>query len=224
MMEIISTEDSKIVALIKVEHVICKGGIVALGTDTVYGFIADATNEKAVARLFELKNRPQEKAFPVFVRDIAMARWYAYISDAKAQFLQQVWPGPVTVIFHHKEKLPSILTAGSGTIGMRVPDDSFILDLLKRINIPLAQSSANRSGTNPAKTLQEILMLFENEKNKPDLIMGGAVSDGMPSTVLDLTTNNMRIVRVGIANREELETLMNRLAHDEALIADAKEN
>lgn len=223
-MEIISPEDSKTIALVKVEQMIRQGGIVALPTDTVYGFIADATNEKAVAQLFELKHRPKEKAFPIFVRDVAMARWYAYISDAKAQFLQKVWPGPVTVIFHHKEKLPSILTAGSDTIGMRMPDDPFILDLLKRINIPLVQSSANRSGAHPAQTSQEIFMLFENEKNKPDLIMDGSAREGMPSTVLDLTANTMRIVRAGVVDRNELEMLMNQLAHDEALIADAKKN
>ncbi len=224
MIEIISPEDSKAIALVKAEQVIRAGGIVALATDTVYGFIADATNEKTIARLFELKHRPQEKAFPLFVRDIAMARWYAYISDAKARFLERVWPGPVTVIFHHKEKLPDILTAERETIALRMPDNPFILDLLKRMDIPLAQSSANISGALPAKNAQEIVMNFENEKQKPDLIIGGDVDTDTPSTVIDLTANHIRMVRTGVVGREELETLMNSLAQEEILIADSKKS
>ena len=187
------------------------GKIVAVPTDTVYGFIADATNQEAIERMYALKDRTPEKAFPVFVRDIAMARWFAYVSDAKAKFLENVWPGPVTAIFHHKEKLPNMLTAGRDTIGMRVPNSSFLSALLDRINIPLAQGSANISGILPAMTAEGIITSFEARKQKPDVVIDGGKLSGMPSTIIDFTSQQPRIIRSGLVNKEELESLINRL-------------
>ena len=92
------------------ERVLRSGGLVISPTDTVYGILGDAASESALSKMFALKNRPAQKAFPVFVRDIAMARRYAYISDAKAVFLERVSPGSVTVVFHRKNKLPKALT------------------------------------------------------------------------------------------------------------------
>ena len=197
-----------------VEKVACalRGGkIVAVSTDTVYGFIADATNQEAIERMYALKDRTPEKAFPVFVRDIAMARWFAYVSDAKAKFLENVWPGQVTTIFNHKEKLPNVLTAGRDTIGMRVPNSSFLSALLDHINIPVAQSSANISGMPPAMTTEEIIASFEARKQKPDVVIDGGKLSGMPSTIIDFTSQEPRIIRSGLVNKEELDGLLVRL-------------
>lgn len=74
----------------------------------------------------------------IFVADIAMARRYAYISDAKARFLERIWPGPVTMIFHHKEKLPKAMTGGLDTIGLRIPDNPSLVKLLLSLDVPIA--------------------------------------------------------------------------------------
>ncbi len=212
MMEVIILEEYEAKALEKAEAVIKSGGLVAVPTDTVYGIIGDATNAQAVDRLYALKVRPKEKAFPVFVQDIAMARWFAYISDAKARFLERVWPGPLTVIFHHKEKLPSILTAGQDTIALRIPNHSFLSVLLSRVDIPLVQSSANISDLPSAKNSAEVIAFFSGQKQKPDLLVDGGEVPGTPSTIIDFTTNEPRLVRSGVMNKEDLDIFFKHIS------------
>lgn len=211
-MEIISLQNNQEEALAKAEAMIKNGGLIATPTDTVYGIIGDATNAAAIERLYELKHRPVQKAFPVFVRDIAMARWFAYISDAKARFLERIWPGAVTVIFHHKEKLPQELTAEKNAIAIRIPDHPFVHALLDRLKIPLVQSSANLSGMPPARRAEEIVSYFEKEKNKPDLIINGGEVSTAPSIIIDLTTNDPRMVRAGPMDKERFGVLIKELS------------
>lgn len=203
-MKIITLLEHQEKALEYVEAVIKKGGLVAIPTDTVYGIVGDATKVKVIERLFILKARPKEKAFPVFVRDIAMARRFAYISDAKARFLERVWPGPLTVIFYHKEKLPSVLTAGKDTIALRIPQSAFVLALFNRIDIPLVQSSANISEMPAAKNSKDVIASFAHQKQKPSLVIDGGEVVGMPSTIIDFTTNQPQLVRSGVMTKEDI--------------------
>lgn len=211
-MKIIVLQEHQEKALEKSLSIIKNGGLVVIPTDTVYGIVGNATQAKTVERLYALKARPKEKAFPLFVRDIAMARWFAYISDAKARFLEHVWPGAVTVIFHHKGKLPQQLTAGNNSIAIRVPNHPFVLGLLGRVNIPLMQSSANLSGMPPATCVQEIVAYFKKEKNKPNLIIDGGELSGVPSTIIDLTHNDPRIIRGDPMNKDTFEVLLEKLS------------
>ncbi len=210
-MELITLGDNQEEVLEKVKDAIRDGKIVAVPTDTVYGFIADATNNNAVKHMYALKQRPNEKAFPVFVRNIAMARWFAYISDTKMRFLEKIWPGSVTVIFHHKEKLPECVTADHDTIAMRMPQSPLLLSLLDQINVPLVQSSANISGVAPATSAQAIVTSFEYQRQKPDLIIDGGEVLGKPSTIINFTGNNPRMVRSGLVSKEEIDSLFVRL-------------
>ena len=209
-MEVIALQEHKEETLERAEAVIRSGGLIAARTDTVYGIIGDAANVEAIERLFDLKQRPKEKAFPIFVKDVAMARWFAYISDAKARFLEGVWPGPVTVVFNHKEKLPPLLTADSDTIAIRMPNYPFLLALLDRLNMPLAQSSANLSGLPPATSAQAVIASFEQQKQKPDLVLDGGEVAGTPSTIIDFTANEPRLVRSGLVSKDEIELLFER--------------
>lgn len=211
MMEAVALREHQEKALEKAEAVIRSGGLVAVPTDTVYGIIGDALLPEAVARLYALKQRPKEKAFPVFVKDIAMARRFAYISDAKAGFLEHVWPGSVTVVFHRKEKLPLELTAGMDTIALRMPNAPFLLALLARVDVPLAQSSANLSGMPSAVHGQDVIAAFAREKQKPDLVIDGGAVPGTPSAIIDLTANEPRLVRSGLMSKKELDALFVRL-------------
>ena len=214
MIESIVLQEYDTQAFERAEAVIKDGGLVVAPTDTVYGIMGDATQATVIERLYELKQRPHEKAFPVFVRDIAMARWFAYISDVKAQFLTTIWPGPVTAIFHHKEKLPPILTVSGDTIGLRMPNAPFIRSLLNRLQIPLVQSSANISGSNPATTVEDIMSLFDTQEQKPDLVIDGGEIKGASSSVIDFTANEPRLIRSGLMNKNEFELLCVRLKGD----------
>lgn len=206
---LILTEAERTDVLVAVDEVIRRGGIVAMPTDTVYGLVCDARNEPAVRRMFTMKQRPDQKVFPIFVKDIAMARQYAYISDAKARFLKAVWPGPVTAIFYHKEKLPALLTGGKDTIGIRVPDSAFILGLLAHLNSPFAQTSANISGQPPAKNAREVKKYFTLTGHQPDLLVDGGEVSGTSSTVVDCTGASPLILRTGPVSKADLDRMMN---------------
>ena len=209
-MKIISlTELNQSVALALVAETLRGGGVAAVPTDTVYGLVCDARNEDAGGRMFAMKKRPEEKAFPIFVKDIVTARYFGYISDAKARFLEKVWPGQVTVVFHHKEKLPVILTGGKDTIGIRIPDHSFGRELTARLDFPLAQTSANVSSHPSAETAAEAVKYFENEAEQPDLIVDGGTLPSAPSTVIDFTGNQPLILRAGPIPKHKLDELLN---------------
>lgn len=195
-------------APIEAAAAIMRGSVIAVPTDTVYGLVSDARNEDAVKRIFAIKRRPQERAFPIFVRDIAMARRYAYISDAKAKFLEHVWPGAVIVVFHHKEKLPAVLTGGKDTIGIRIPDHSFLSALLGRLDFPLAQTSANISALPPAKSADEIVGYFKDAAEEPDIIVDAGDLSGAPSTVVDCTGASPLILRSGMVSKADIDRML----------------
>ena len=213
MTKVIILQEHQEKALEQSVSVIKNGGLVAIPTDTVYGIVGNAREVKTVERLYALKARSKEKAFPVFVRDVATARRFAYISDAKAQFLERVWPGPLTVIFCHKEKLPSVLTAGKNTIAMRIPQFAFALALLACIDIPLVQSSANISGMPAAKNSEDVIASFANQKQKPNLVIDGGEIMGMPSTIVDFTANQPRLVRSGVMTKEDIDMFFQNISN-----------
>lgn len=210
-MEIIALGDAPyIVALIRSVAVLRAGGVVVAPTDTVYGLLCDGANAAAVEKMFAIKHRSREKAFPIFARDIAAARQYAYIADAKAKFLEKIWPGAVTAVFHHKEKLPVALTGGRDTIGMRIPDHPFIMALLAKMDTPLAQTSANISDASPAHTAAEAAAYFEGQEIKPDLIVDGGTVSGVASTVVDCTGVAPLILRSGVVSKSDIDRLLEK--------------
>lgn len=208
MMIVKLNQNNYIKALSLAERILRSGGIVIAPTDTVYGILGDATNAGVIRKMFEMKQRSQEKAFPIFVKDIATARKYAYISDVKAKFLEKVWPGPVTVVFQKKDKLSKTLTGGRDTIGIRIPDHEFLRTLLARLDFPLAQTSANISDKPPAKNITEIKKYFGKAKVKPDLVIDGGEILGEQSTVIDFTGKDLIVLRTGLISRKELDLLL----------------
>lgn len=208
MERVIFEEKDTDAVLARVAAVIRGGGVVAVPTDTVYGLIADARDEKAIQRMFAIKNRPREKAFPIFVRDIVVARQYAYIADVKARLLASVWPGAVTAIFHHKEKLPAVLTGGRDTIGIRIPNHPFVAALLEKLDMPLAQTSTNIADMPPAKTAAEAVMYFEKNQDQPDLVIDGGEVSGISSTVVDCTGVSPLILRSGIVSKADIDRML----------------
>lgn len=188
----------------KCERVLRSSGIVVLPTDTVYGIVGRADSEQVIKKIFLLKKRPLEKALPVFVKSIAEARKFAYISDAKARFLEKVWPGPITVVFDHKGKLPDLLVGGEDTIGLRIPNNEFILELLSRCGFPLVQTSANISDKLAAKNIGEIRNYFEGSGIQPGLVVDGGEVFGKQSSVVDFTGARPRLLRSSAVSLEEL--------------------
>lgn len=211
VMEITPLQGNEIGALASAVKVLQEGGVVIAPTDTVYGIVGDATRPEALQKIIAMK-RAGERPFPVFVRDIATARRYAYISDGKVKFLEKMWPGPITVIFYHKEKLPPLLTAHLDTIGLRIPGHPFLLDLLGRFDAPLVQTSANISGKPPATNCEEIRGYFGESAVAPDLVIDGGELSSRPSAVIDFKGEQPIVVRTGMISPAELQKILEAMA------------
>ena len=172
----------------KTARSIRRGQIVICPTDTVYGLICDATNQKAVKRIILLKRRSPQKPIPVFVKDIKMAKRLAEINRTQAAFLKEVWPGAVTAVLKRKNS--------QGTIGLRIPNHKWLLGLAEQLNRPLTGTSANISGKPASTEIKEVLEQFKNKKYQPDLVIdAGNLAKSKPSTVVDLTLWPPKILR-----------------------------
>jgi L-threonylcarbamoyladenylate synthase len=169
-----------------VENILRNGGVVICPTDTVYGFLADAANKIAVKKIFKFKKRPKSKPLAVFIKDIKMAKELAEINKEQEKELKKHWPGKFTFILKAKK---------GRTIGLRVPKNKLIIDIIKKIG-PLAQTSVNISGQPELNKISDIVKTFEKSKTQPDLIIdGGSLPKRKPSTIIDLTKNNIKIIR-----------------------------
>lgn len=181
----------------QIVEVIKEGGVVICPTDTIYGLIADASNEKAVKKVLMIKKR-DSKPIPIFVKDIKMAGKLAQIDKKKQRILAKVWPGKITVVLKKKRgcKLPKILFGSVKTIGLRIPDHGLINVLLKKLDRPLTGTSANISGKPGSNKIKKVIVQFKNEMFQPDLVVdAGDLELSKPSTVVDLTESSVKILR-----------------------------
>ncbi|MFC1630162.1 L-threonylcarbamoyladenylate synthase [Patescibacteria group bacterium] len=185
-------ENAKKIAEIVVKS-IKEGKVVVFPTDTVYGLLADATNERVVKRIFEIKMRDEEKPVPIFVKDMRMAKKLAFIDQEKEKILQYSWPGKVTFVLDNKEILPRIFKE---KIGLRIPHYEMLNEILEKLDIPLTGTSANISGKPGSGLIKEVLSQFKSKKFQPDLVVdAGNLPKSKSSTVLDLTTSPPTILR-----------------------------
>jgi L-threonylcarbamoyladenylate synthase len=183
------------------------GGLVAFATETVYGLGADATNPRAVARVFEAKGRPATN--PLIVHVATKAAALACVADwpARAELLAEAfWPGPLTLVLPRSRLIPDLVTAGQETVGVRVPVPGVARWLILEAGCPVAAPSANRSnGISP--TLAEHVQ--KDLDGRVDLILdSGPTTVGIESTVLDLTTAIPRVLRPGRVTPEAITRVL----------------
>ena len=191
------------------------GKLVSFATETVYGLGADATNDSAVARIYEAKGRPEFNPLIIHVESKNKANQLVKFSDKADQLAERFWPGALTLIL---PRLPEcgislLASAGLDTLGIRVPDNRLALLLLENVGLPLAAPSANKSGCiSPTSALH-----VENEFG-PEIsfvLDGGECSIGLESTIIDLTTDQPTLLRPGGITKGELEEVIGplRVAH-----------
>lgn len=192
-------------AISEAVETIKNGGSIVYPTDTIYGLGVNALNNEAISRLFKIKRRPLGKAIPVIINNIEMARKIAYIDYRKDKILRKIWPSPITVILHKKDTVPNILTGAKDTIGIRIPDSELARILVSSLDAPITATSANISGEEPSLDIQKIIDRFNQTANKPDLILdAGNLPSSEPSTVLDLSGQKPKILRIGPVKKEQL--------------------
>ena len=171
------------------------GKVVAIKTDTVYGLVCDANN---VAKIYKIKRRDKKKPLAIFIKNIDEVKKYVLNSELSTELvniMEKYWPGPLTIIFKKRNNVFEHLTEGTNTIGIRIPNDEFLLDILNKVDFPLAQTSCNISGENEYKDALEI----ENKLgNEIDLIIdGGEISNSKASTIIMTYNNNIEVIREG---------------------------
>ncbi len=177
-----------------------RGQVVVCPTDTVYGLLADATNDKAVERVFQIKKRDQKKAVSIFVKDIEMAAKYVLMDKDMENFLDEIWPGKITVALKKKKRfaLSKKISGNKKTIGLRIPEYKLIYEIIKKFKKPLTGTSANISGKPSTVKIEEIYKYFEDEQIRPDLILSaGNLPYSVPSTVIDFSQDKPKIIRRG---------------------------
>lgn len=198
-------------ALKEAVAVLSSGGVIVYPTDTLYGIGANALDDKAVRKIFEIKERPFTKPLLMAVRNIRWAKELSYINKKNEKVLRGVWPGRVTAVLPKKDIVPDILTFGQKTVGMRVPNYLLVDELLKLFGYPIVSTSANISGQEPTNDINEIIDLFSRRLSRqPDLILdAGILPKSEPSAILDLTTDKPKILRIGPSRPEEFLKLLN---------------
>lgn len=183
--------------------IISAAGVIAFRTDTFYGLGVDPFNAAAIAKIRELKGREENKPILLLLADVSVVE--RFITDQSADFdriAKRFWPGPLTIVGRAVADLPPEITAGTGTVGVRVPDDASVRDLMRECGGALTATSANPAGLSPARTAQEVRDYF---KDRIDLIIdGGEVTATEPSTVLDATISPPRVIREGAVSAADL--------------------
>ena len=168
-------------ALYKTAKVLEEGGVVVIPTDTVYGVAARLDRPRAIDKIFKLKGRPRSKPLPILVPDIKTARSLGEFDKDALEMAMSSWPGPVTIVVRSTDDVPDI--GGDGTtVGLRIPDHPFTLELLRDCG-PLVATSANPSGNPTHAVLQEVLM---DLGTGPGIYVDGGTLDAPPSKVISM--------------------------------------
>ncbi|KAA0006255.1 MAG: threonylcarbamoyl-AMP synthase [Thermoplasmata archaeon] len=179
-----------------------KGELVVYPTDTLYGIGADVYNEVAVRKVFEIKKRPLSNPLPIAVSDFEMLEKVAYVDDKAMRLADFFLPGKLTLVLKKKDAVSDVVTAGGDKVAVRIPGNKVALELLSRFGGPITATSANVHGMKTPSVINEIRMQFKNQGISVYLDTGRVA--GKPSTVVDVTGETVRVIRVGEITEKEI--------------------
>ena len=200
-------------------------GTMIYPTDTAYSLGANACDSVAVEKIFQIKNRHHSKPLPVLVRNLDWAKALAYITPRQEKYLASIWPGPVTVILPRREHLSALTTANGMTVGLRVASYPFLDKLLAKLGYPLTATSAKLFGEEESNDINKVVTALETSNRpfgssarlttsqtqgrQPNLVIdAGILPKSLPATILDLTSEEPKILRVGPTSPELLRKLL----------------
>jgi L-threonylcarbamoyladenylate synthase len=219
--EILSTHTPELFqkAVRRAAELLRAGEVVALPTETVYGLAANALDEKAVAKIFQVKGRPSHNPIIVHVSSNEMAAACAADwLELAAKFSRAFWPGPLTLVLPRAKTIPDIVTAGGDTVGVRWPSHPFMQAVIRRCGFPLAAPSANLSNQISPTNAEHVASQLRDKI--PLIVDGGQSQVGIESTVLDLTTSPPRVLRPGMIHAESLAAVGLTIASSQASTED----
>jgi L-threonylcarbamoyladenylate synthase len=199
------------------------GHLVAFPTETVYGLGADATNEKAIGKIYKTKGRPADHPLIVHIASIdAIDQWAQDISEYAINLARDFWPGPMTLVFNRSDLAKDFITGNQNTVGLRVPNQSIALALLKEFEAlggkGIAAPSANRFGAVSPTTAQAVKDELENylDQSNDIILDGGPCQVGVESTIIDCTSQTPQILRLGAITKEMIQESTGLLVIDDA--------
>ncbi len=188
-------------------------GVISVPTDTVYGICARINSSKAYDKLVSVKNRPSNKSFPIMCSDIEQIKSIAIIDQKALKLIKAFMPGPITLVLNKRPDVLSYInnagTKKTNELAIRMATTPFLKELIKEVGNPIFLSSANISGKDVCKSLDEI----EKECPTLDGMVLGYISFGEASTIVDLTGNNIKIQRPGPIKEEEIMEALRSYCH-----------
>ena len=176
--------------------------VIAFPTETVFGLGVYYDDEEAYHLLNTIKRRREDKPYTLMLSDIKDINKYAYIKESELNALKKFIPGPITLLLKCKDNVPGYVTHNTGVIGVRVPENKEALELLKYLEKPLLVPSANRADQKPAMNDQEVKAIFNDEVA---VIIPGQSIGGLPSTIIDLTGEEIKLIRQGPISLEDIK-------------------
>lgn len=199
--QIININENPEEALILAAGLFHSGKIFIYPTDTIYGIGGNPFNPDVVKRISEIKGRDEKKQFIWLISDLEnLLNYVEIINESYFEFLEKIWPAPVSVILKLNERTSKIVN--QNTVAVRIPDNDFCLKLLKEISRPLISTSVNRSGEVPFTQPEVIIDKFLNEIDA--ILFHTESADEKSSTIIDLTANKPKLIREGSIKFVEL--------------------
>ena len=181
------------------------GEIIAFPTETVFGLGVVYNSEKACKNLINVKKRHENKPFTLMCSNLNQIENVLEINDTAKKIIDAFTPGPITLILKTKKEVPHYLDLGTGYIGIRIPKDETILDLINKVGVPLLVPSANPANMKPARSTKEVLDYFDGEISG---VIDGETSNLEPSTVVKVEKNDIIIIRKGPISLEEIKGVL----------------
>lgn len=180
------------------------GSVIIYPTETSYGLGGDATNSEVVEKIYKIKQRREEKPFLVVVPTVEMAKKYLEWNPMIDELAKKYWPGPLTVVGGVRlsgfgvRSLASGVVAPDGTVAMRVTAHPVAAELARALGRPLISTSANISGREPSYSASEVIKMFENQKDQPDILIDcGDLPKNLPTTMVRVVGREMEVLRKG---------------------------
>ena len=189
----------------EIVDILKNNGVISVPTDTVYGVCARIDSKKAHDNLILVKNRPETKPFPVMCANEEQIKGIAIVNEKAEKIIKSFMPGPITIVLNKKEKLQHYVTNGKKTIAIRMATSKTLEKIILSLGAPIFMSSANQSGEKTSESLEEI------EKNCPKIngMLEGEIKLGIGSTIIDCTSEKIKVLREGPIRLEEINNIIN---------------
>ena len=189
----------------EIVDILKNNGVISVPTDTVYGVCARIDSKKAHDNLILVKNRPETKPFPVMCANEEQIKGIAIVNEKAEKIIKSFMPGPITIVLNKKETVPDYITNGKKTIAIRMATSKPLEKIILSLGTPIFMSSANQSGEKTSESLEEI------EKNCPKIngILEGKIKLGVGSTIIDCTSEKIKVLREGPIKLKEINNIIN---------------